>query len=391
MTPIQTSGGTIQSLAEFHDERFSDTYSEVAVDLAGEKCDRRDPCGNRSNALSDGMARGRTRTFRRTLRAGEGRSVFRGSGDECGASEAHSCRDQNRLRVGDAEGWRDTFNTATSGWESLSAEKSILVDDELLSVHLLNLQSWLPEFSFGAIGETMRTIREVKTEAEIASMQRAADLIDAIYANSLSFLKAGITEIDLADHILAQIKAAGSTPSFSPLICFGANAASPHHHTGNTQLRQGDVVIIDIGCTSNGYASDITRTVSFGEPADSEAKAVYEVVYKAHHAARDNAKPGTSGESVDSAARNVIAEAGYGAFFIHRLGHGIGLSCHEPPSIVGGNVDPIRVGMCFSVEPGVYLQGRFGVRLENIVTVTEEGVRSLNAEVSPTLPVIGSF
>ncbi|HLK58732.1 MAG TPA: M24 family metallopeptidase, partial [Chthonomonadaceae bacterium] len=151
-----------------------------------------------------------------------------------------------------------------------------------------------------------------------------------------------------------------------------------------------DVVIIDIGCTANHYASDITRTVAFGAPTDPDAATVYEIVYKAHHTAREAAKPGVSGEQVDAAARKVIADAGYGEYFIHRTGHGIGLSTHEPPNIVRGNIAPLQPGMCFSIEPGIYLPGRFGVRIENIVTMTPDGVRSLNAEVSPTLRIVGN-
>src|SRR5262249_54068418 len=145
------------------------------------------------------------------------------------------------------------------------------------------------------------------------------------------------------------------------------------------RLKQGDVVIIDIGCRIEDYASDITRTIAFGEP-DPEAKSVYETVYAAHRAAYDLARPGVACEEVDAAARSVIDRAGYGEFFIHRTGHGIGLSTHEPPYIVEGNRQPLREGMCFSDEPGIYLPGRFGVRIENIVTVTADGVKYLNED-----------
>lgn len=294
----------------------------------------------------------------------------------------------------DSEGWTRTVKELIAGW-SMEAQAggvrpgtNMLVDDELLSVHLLKLQSLFGELKFEPIGETMRVLREVKTDMELRSMQIAADLIDEVYSSSLKFLSEGMTETEFADRILSEIGKRGSTPSFSPLICFGANAALPHHHTGATKLKKGDIVIIDIGCTSDGYASDITRTVSFGEPSDPDARKVYEIVYEAHHAAIFAARPGVTGEEIDSAARTVISDAGYGEYFIHRLGHGIGLSCHEPPSMVKGNLDPVKQGMCFSVEPGIYLEGRFGVRLENIVTVTETGVRSLNAEVSPTLKIV---
>jgi Xaa-Pro aminopeptidase len=139
----------------------------------------------------------------------------------------------------------------------------------------------------------------------------------------------------------------------------------------------------------DSYCSDITRTVAFGRPADPAAPAVYEIVSQAHWAARDAAEPGVTGEQVDAAARKVITDAGYGPQFVHRTGHGIGLSGHEPPYIVGGNTAPLQPGMCFSIEPGIYLPGRLGVRIENIVTMTPDGVRSLNAEAPRQLRVIG--
>ena len=185
------------------------------------------------------------------------------------------------------------------------------------------------------------------------------------------------------------MKRRNTSPSFPPLICFGANAALPHHHTGATPLKAGDMVILDIGCVSENYASDITRTISFGTPSDPDAAEIYEIVYRAHSAVMENVKPGTSGEKADRFARDVITKAGYGEFFVHRTGHGIGLSTHEPPYIVEGNHEPLLPGMCFSDEPGIYLPGRFGVRIENIVTMTENGVRSLNAPASPTLRIMG--
>ncbi len=148
------------------------------------------------------------------------------------------------------------------------------------------------------------------------------------------------------------------------------------------------MVIIDIGCTWHNYCSDITRTVAFGEPSDPDAKRVYEIVNQAHWAARNAVKPGETCEAVDAAARNIIEQAGYGEYFVHRTGHGIGLSGHEPPDINTGVSTPLQPGMCFSIEPGIYLEGRFGVRIENIVTVTAEGGRSLNADAAQELRII---
>jgi Xaa-Pro aminopeptidase len=287
----------------------------------------------------------------------------------------------------DHTGWQGDVEPLLAQW-GIGADSTILVDDELLSVHLLHLQSLCPGTTFRPAGDIMASLRQIKTEAELAAMQRAADLIDSIYEEALSSLREGITELEFHDLILAAIKQQGSRPSFAPLICFGANAALPHHHTGSTALKQGDIVIIDIGCISDNYASDITRTVSFGEPSDPDAKTVYRTVSEAHLTARAFARPGVSGEATDAAARKVIRDAGYGDYFVHRTGHGIGLSTHEPPYIVQGNAQPLQAGMCFSVEPGIYLPGRFGVRIENIVTVTADGVRSLDADAPTELKIV---
>jgi Xaa-Pro dipeptidase len=287
----------------------------------------------------------------------------------------------------DATGWLEEARTLLQEW-GVNPGAAVLVDDELFSGHLLRLQAAFPALRWQAAGEAMTRLREIKTPDEIAAMDAAGKLIDTIYERALGELTEGMTETDLADFILAEIKKQSSRPSFAPLICFGANAALPHHHTGFARLKRGDIVIIDIGCVCDGYPSDITRTVAFDNPDDPDAARIYEIVSAAHWAAREAAKPGVTGAEVDAAARKVITDAGYGAQFIHRTGHGIGLSTHEPPDIVASNTAPLRPGMCFSIEPGIYLPGRFGVRIENIVTMTPDGVRSLNAEAPRQLRVI---
>lgn len=293
----------------------------------------------------------------------------------------------NVLGWDDATGWKGDVQSLLAQWQI--AEGTALIDDEMHSVHLLDLQALFPGLRFVAAGETMTRLREIKTEAELAAMQKAADMIDEIYEESLGKLAEGMTELDFADVILAAIKKRGSQPSFPPLICFGPDAALPHHHTGDRKLQRGDIVIIDIGSIADGYASDITRTVSFGTPSDPDAARIYSIVNQAHWQARNTAHPGVSGEAVDAAARKVITDAGYGPQFLHRTGHGIGLSTHEPPNIVKGNTAPLQPGMCFSIEPGIYLSDRFGVRIENIVTMTENGVRSFNADAPTELRVVG--
>ncbi len=301
---------------------------------------------------------------------------------------------RNPAGVGRVLGWDDT-----EGWHGrareLLAEYGIgagnraLIDDELYSVHLLGLQALVPGLHCVAADETISRLRSIKTPEELAAMDRAAQLIDAIFEESVGQLKAGMTETEFQDVIHAGIKRHGTTPAFTPLICFGANGSMPHHHSGQTRLQRGDVVIVDIGCHWDGYCSDITRTVAFGEPSDPDAATIYDLVNRAHWAARKAARPGVTCEAVDQAARAVITDGGYGPQFMHRTGHGIGLSGHEPPYIRSGDPTLLQPNMCFSVEPGIYLPGRFGVRIENIVTVTENGVRSLNVDAPQALRIVG--
>ena len=161
------------------------------------------------------------------------------------------------------------------------------------------------------------------------------------------------------------------------IVGSGPNGASPHHEAGDRLIQDGDTVVLDFGGRIGGYCSDLSRTVTIGEPPP-EVKEVHAVVREAQESAFRAIRPGVAAQDIDRTARRVIAEAGYGDMFIHRTGHGIGLDEHEDPYLVEGNEQPLEPGMCFSVEPGIYLEGRFGVRIEDIVTVTEEGARRLN-------------
>jgi Xaa-Pro aminopeptidase len=284
----------------------------------------------------------------------------------------------------DETGWHVTVKELLGMWH-LNGH-GLAVDDELYSVHLMGIQSLAPGTPCVPALDLMATLRELKSAEELELMDKSGAVTDAVYEECVTQLRAGMTELEFQDRISLAYKARGTRPAFA-LVCFGANSAIPHHHVGNTRLNAGDVVIMDIGCVLDDYASDITRTVAFGEP-DPEAKYVYEVVSRAHQAAFDIAKPGVSCEVVDKAARDVIDDAGFGDQFIHRTGHGIGLSTHEPPYIVKGNKQELLPGMCFSDEPGIYLPGRFGVRIENIVTVTDTGVRYMNAMPADHLLVV---
>lgn len=174
------------------------------------------------------------------------------------------------------------------------------------------------------------------------------------------------------------MRAAGSGPSFTTIIASGPNAANPHHSNTDRAFEPGDLIIMDGGALHDGYASDITRTVALGQPS-AEARRIYELVQAANAAGRAAARPGASGDAVDRAARAVIEAGGYGPQFVHRTGHGLGLEVHEPPYMVAGNTAPLAPGMTFTVEPGIYVSGLCGVRIEDNVVITADGAESLTS------------
>ncbi len=287
----------------------------------------------------------------------------------------------------DQDGWQMGFTSLLADM-NVHRSDTLLIDDELPSVHLMQMQALMPGIICLPAGELLSSLRRVKSEVELAAMQQAASAIDSVADEVIGSLRAGVTEKAVQRSVLDACAVRGMPPAFTPLVCFGANGAMPHHASGETCLQAGDMVILDIGCMAGGYCSDITRTLSFGKPADADAEKVYDIVLQAHHAARSAARPGVSCEEVDAAARACIEARGYGKQFLHRTGHGIGLSCHEPPYIVRGNATLLEPGFCFSVEPGIYLPERFGVRLEVIAAVTAAGTVSLNADPPSSLLVV---
>jgi Xaa-Pro aminopeptidase len=187
----------------------------------------------------------------------------------------------------------------------------------------------------------------------------------------------GKTEAQLGREIAELLVENGSDTAAFVIVASGPNSASPHHESGERVIGEGDAIVIDFGGTVAGYSADTTRMFHVGEPG-AKYREVHAVVLAAHNAGVSAVAPGVTAESVDAAARRVIAEAGYGEYFIHRTGHGIGLDTHEDPYIVAGNSQKLRPGMTFSVEPGVYLPGEFGVRIEDIVACTEHSVDRFN-------------
>lgn len=296
----------------------------------------------------------------------------------------------NPAGIADVRGWSDAsgwLEVAFGAMRDLGFGGRAAVDDELAAAHLLGLQSLDPAIRWQTLGPLLARLREIKDADELEALRRSARVADAAYLAVLPSLRPGITEAAVRSELGRFFEDQGARSWFG-LVCFGANSAHPHHHSGPTALREGDVVILDLGCVLDDYASDITRTVAYGEPGPG-ARQVYSIVLDAHRAAQRAAKPGVACQDVDRAARTVIADAGYGECFIHRTGHGIGLSGHEPPYIVEGNDRILQPGMCFSDEPGIYLPGRYGVRIENILSVTGAGAESLNAAPSERLVVLG--
>lgn len=251
------------------------------------------------------------------------------------------------------------------------------VADSMPALHLLPLAEALGVMPVLAT-DVLRELRMVKEEAEIDALVKAGEAIDRVHARVPSMLVPGRTEADVAADISKAIVAEGHSDVAFIIVGSGPHGADPHHGYSDRELAAGDIVVVDIGGTYEpGYHSDSTRTYSIGEPS-AEVAQQYSLLQRAQRAAFDVVRPGVTAEQVDAAARDVLAEAGLGDYFVHRTGHGIGLSVHEEPYIVARNSLPLRAGMAFSIEPGIYFPGRWGARIEDIVVVTDDGAVSVN-------------
>lgn len=263
--------------------------------------------------------------------------------------------------------------------ERCDADAVLGCDKNLPARFLIPLMERKAASGFALASDAVDDARAIKDERERALMRAASAANDAGMARFRNLVREGITERAVAaqlEEIYQSLDAQGH--SFSPIVSFGANAADPHHEPDGTRLKRGDAVLFDVGCRMDEYCADMTRTFFFGEAGD-EQRRVYETVRQANEAGREAVRPGARFCDIDAAARKVIEDAGYGPYFTHRLGHQIGLDVHEPGDVSSANEAQVAPGMCFSIEPGIYLPGRFGVRIEDLVIVTEDGCEVLNA------------
>lgn len=274
--------------------------------------------------------------------------------------------------------WEETDDPYAVVASLLPAARRVAVDDQMWAEKVLALREALPEAQQVLAGTVLRPMRLRKSPAEVEALRQAATAIDEVHAQMDRWLRAGRSEREVGRDIAEAITEAGHARVDFVIVGSGPNGASPHHEQSDRVIEPGDPVVVDIGGTTPaGYCSDSTRTYSVGEP-DAEFRDYYALLQRAQEAAVDSVRPGITCAAVDAAAREVIATGGHGEHFIHRTGHGIGLQTHEEPYIVAGNDLVLEPGMTFSIEPGIYLPGRHGARIEDIVVCVEDGVERLN-------------
>lgn len=275
--------------------------------------------------------------------------------------------------------WGNVFSAAIN---SIGLEKTALAVEptRLRFLELNYLQTAAPSLTFINGEALFARLRIQKDNSEVADMRQAVRIAEAAFLATLPGIKPGCTEREVAAELTLQLIRTGSDAEmpFEPIIASGPNSANPHAVPSDRKLQSGDLVVVDWGASFHGYVSDLTRTLAIGE-VEPELRKIASVVERANAAGRMVAVPGLSAGAVDRAARQVITEAGYGEYFIHRTGHGLGMEGHEPPYMFGENEEELLPGMTFTVEPGIYLPGRGGVRIEDDVVITAEGAETLSS------------
>ncbi|MCU5746108.1 Xaa-Pro peptidase family protein [Staphylococcus sp. SQ8-PEA] len=269
----------------------------------------------------------------------------------------------------------DSENPLLKARESLSV---LLVEAEHLTLQRQReLRQHFDTQQFGDIDETLKHLRNIKSSEEIEKLTKAANLADRCVAIGVDYLEEGRTEREVVNHIENEIKKYGiNEMSFDTMVLFGDHAASPHGVPGDRKLQQDEYVLFDLGVVYNHYCSDITRTIAFGTP-DNQAQRIYEIVKEAQTQSIKAIKPGIEISEIDKIARDIITQHGYGEYFTHRLGHGIGIEAHEYQDISGDNHNVLEEGMVITIEPGIYVKGVAGVRIEDDILVTNNGAQIL--------------
>ncbi len=289
----------------------------------------------------------------------------------------------------DSDGPQQAF-AAAAGAVRLNGKRVGVEELRMRVLEARLLEQYILNVTLQPIGAQLARLRLRKDAAEIAAVREAISISESALEATLNKLRPGMTEREIAGLlVIEQLKRGGGKHPFEPIVLSGPKSALPHGEPGDRVPAPGDPLLIDFGTTVRGYASDITRTFSVGTPS-ARLREVYAVVQAANAAGREAAKPGVTAEAVDRAARQVIEDAGFGPYFTHRLGHGLGLEPHEGPNLVAGNTQVLEPGMVFTVEPGIYLPGAVGVRIEDNVVVTEDGAESLTTFPRDLLEVGGA-
>lgn len=279
------------------------------------------------------------------------------------------------------------YNDAIDGVKVLSeyVDGTIAIDRFYPSMFTMRLMNYKPECKY-IIGNLIEAVQCVKVDEEREYMIEASRLNDEVMGIVRTLIKPGMTELELAAQVEKTFMDVVGSVSFHPIVAFGDHAADPHAMPSDRMIKEGDNIVIDMGCKYKDYCSDMTRTYFLGENTDPE---VYNTVLQANLAGIAAVKPGAKFSDVDKAARSVIEKAGYGEYFIHRTGHCIGMQVHEPFDVSATCDVVLEPGMCFSIEPGIYIPGRIGVRIEDLVMVTEDGCLVLNKDVKDSPVVCG--
>nr|WP_240723348.1 Xaa-Pro peptidase family protein [Haloactinopolyspora alba] len=274
--------------------------------------------------------------------------------------------------------WRETEDPVQRAAAMLAGARRVGLDDEIWAEKVLRLRAAMPDTEQVRAGPVVSPLRIRKSADEVDSLRVAGAAIDRVHARMAEWLRPGRREADVARDLAEAIVQEGHRRVDFVIVASGPNAASPHHESGERVVRAADPVVVDIGGTTpDGYCSDETRTYAVGEPGD-DFRAAYEALQRAQEAAVRAVAPGVPAAAIDAAARDVLTEAGLGEYFVHRLGHGIGVETHEEPYIMAGNSAGVEKDMAFSIEPGFYVPQRHGARIEDIVLVTDDGAERLN-------------